>query len=61
MQRDKEIILSRIEWLNDKLLDAAKELIGEEIDTSLTFQSVLNSQKRESEPYHAVIKDHVLF
>ena len=45
-QKDKEVLLSKDEWLNDQLTDAAQKLIREEIGTPFTFQKVLNSQKK---------------
>ena len=56
---DKNILLSKDEWLNDNLLDAAQKLICEEIGTPSTFQTVLNSSKREIEPFQAVNEEHV--
>ena len=50
-QKDKELLLSKDEWLNDQLMDAAQKLICEEIGTPFTFQTVLNSQKKDVEPY----------
>ena len=49
-QTDKDILLSKDEWLNDKLMDAAQMLVCEEIGKTLTFQTVLNCQKRDVEP-----------
>ena len=56
---DKNILLSKDEWLNDNLLDAAQKLICEEIGTPSTFQTVLNSSKKEIEPFQAVNEEHV--
>ena len=42
MEQDKAILLSKDEWLNDRILDAAQKLICEEIGTASTFQRVLN-------------------
>ena len=56
---DRNILLSKDEWLNDNLLDAAQKLICEEIGTPSTFQTVLNSSKKEIEPFQAVNEEHV--
>ena len=58
-QKDKEVLLSKDEWLNDQLMDAAQKLICEEIGTPFTFQKVLNSQKKDVEPYRAVYEEHI--
>ena len=59
MEQDKAILLSKDEWLNDRIMDAAQKLICEEIGTAFTFQTVLNSQKKVVEPYRAVSEEHV--
>lgn len=56
-QEDKDILLSKDGWLNDRLMDAAQKLICEEIGT--TFQTVLNSQRKDIEPYKPVYEEHV--
>ena len=58
-QKDKEVLLSKDEWLNDQLMDAAQKFICEEIGTPFTFQTVLNSQKIDVEPYQAVYEEHI--
>ena len=40
-------------------MDAAQKLVCEEIGTPLTFQTVLNCQKRDVEPYQAVYEEHI--
>ena len=57
-EKDKEVLLSKDEWLNDQLMDAAQNLICEEIGTPFTFQTVLNSQKKFVEPCRAVYEKH---
>ena len=59
MEQDKAILLSKDEWLNDRIMIAAQKLICEEIGTASTFQIVLNSQKKVVEPYRAVSEEHV--
>ena len=59
MEKDKAILLSKDEWLNDRIMDAAQKLICEEIGTTATFQAMLNSQKKVIEPYRAVSEEHV--
>lgn len=39
--------------------DAAQKLICKEIGTPLNFQTILNSQKRDVEPYKAVYEEHI--
>ena len=58
-QKDKEVLLSKDEWLNDQLMDAAQKLICEEIRTPFTFQTVLNSQEKDVDPYRAVYEEHI--
>ena len=58
-QKDKEVLLSKDEWLNDQLTDAAQKLIRDKIGTPFTFQKVLNSQKKDVEPYRAVYEEHI--
>lgn len=58
-QEDKKVLLSECAWLNDQLMDAAQKLICEEIGTPFTFQSVLNSQKRDREPFRNVYEEHI--
>ena len=58
-QKDKDILISKDSWLNDNLMDAAQKLICQEIGTPLTFQTVLNSQKKDVEPYEAVNQEHI--
>ena len=58
-QKDKEVLYSKGEWLNDQLIDAAQKLICEEIGTPFTFQTVLNSQKKDVEHYRAVYEKHI--
>ena len=58
-QKDKDILISKDSWLNDNLMDAAQKLICQEIGTPLTFQTVLNSQKKDVEPYEAVNQKHI--
>ena len=36
-QTDKDILLSKDEWLNDKLMDAAQKLVCEEIGKTLEY------------------------
>ena len=55
--KDKEVLLSKDEWLNDLLMDAAQKLIYEEIGTPFTFQAVLNSQKKMSSPTELCMKN----
>ena len=59
MEQDKAILLSKDEWLNDRIMDPAQKLICEEIGTTSTFQTVLNSQKKVVEPYRAVSEEYV--
>ena len=40
-------------------MDAAQKLVCEEIGTPLTFQTVLNCQKRDVEPYQSVYEEHI--
>ena len=40
-------------------MDAAQKLICEKIGTSFTFQTVLNSEKKDVETYRAVYEEHV--
>ena len=57
-QKDKEVLLSKDEWLNDQLMDAAQKLICEEIETPFTFQTVLNSLKKKmSSPTELCMKN----
>ena len=58
-QKDKDILISKDSWLNDNLMDAAQKLICQEIGTPLTFQTVLNSQKKDVEPFEAVNQEHI--
>ena len=58
-QKDKEVLLSKDEWPNDQSMDAAQKLICEEIGIPFTFQTVLNSQKKDVEPYRAVDEEHI--
>ena len=59
IEQGKAILLSKDEWLNDRIMDTAQKLICEEIRTASTFQTVLNSQKKVVEPYRAVSEEHV--
>ena len=58
-QKDKEVLLSKDEWLNDQLMDAVQKLICEEIGTPFTFQTVLNSQEKDVDPYRALYEEHI--
>ena len=58
-QKDKEVLLSKDEWLNDQLMDTAQKLIRKESGTPFTFQKVLNSQKKDVEPYRALYEEHI--
>ena len=42
-QKDKEVLLSKDEWLNDQLMDTAQKLICEEIGTSFTLKKKMSS------------------
>ena len=59
IEQDKAILLSKDEWLNDRIMDPAQKLIYDEIGTASTFQTVLNSQKKVVKPYRAVSEEHV--
>ena len=56
LHEDLEILRSKTSWLNDRIMDAAQQLICKEL--GLEFQSVLNIQKL-SAPYHPVMNEHV--
>ena len=37
-QKDKEVLLSKDDWLNDQLMDAAQKVICEELEHLLLFK-----------------------
>ena len=58
-KEDQHILLSKDAWLNDRIMDAAQKLICKEIGNELSYQSVLNSQKKFVDPFHPVSQEHV--
>ena len=56
---DQHLLLSKDARLNDRIMDAAQELICKEIGTDESYQSVLNSEKKTIDPFHPVSQEHV--
>ena len=57
-KEDQHLLLSKDAWLNDRIMDAAQELICKEIGTDESYQSVLNSEKKTIDPFHPVSQEH---
>ena len=58
-KEDQHLLLSKDAWLNDRIMDAAQELICKEIGTDESYQSVLNSERKTIDPFHPVTQEHV--
>ena len=55
--KEKKILLSDTEWLNNNVMDAAQKLICKALGRLESYQSVLNWQKTET-LYFNISKDH---
>ena len=58
-KEDQHLLLSKDDWLNDRIMDAAQKLICKEIGRDESYQSVLNSEKKTIDPSHPVSQEHV--
>lgn len=56
---DQEVLFSKQEWLNDRIMHAAQKLIRRKIGVQSTFQSLRNSQKKIILPFEPVTQGHV--
>ena len=56
-EKEKNILLSDTEWLNDNIMDAAQKLICKALSLE-SYQSVLNWQKRGT-PFFEVGEEHI--
>ena len=56
---DQEVLFSKQEWLNDRIMHEAQKLIRRKIGVQSTFQSLRNSQKKIILPFEPVTQDHV--
>ena len=57
-EADREILENKDGWMNDNLMDKGQQLICKATGSLETYQSVLNSQKKES-AYFPVSGDHI--
>ena len=58
-KEDQHLLVSKDAWLNDRIMDAAQKFICKEIGTDESCQSVLNSEKKNIDPFHPVSQEHV--